>query len=144
MSLHTSSRIDKQETSPSEGSQFPERNGVLETEKWVSGHYVVLLSDWSDTNPDTLYGNLKKQGDYYNFHKRTAGTFINDAKSKGLRSTVQNRLTLERTNISDYGRVARDPAIEIAICLVKFYNPSCRYKSLFDESLADLLPSEQG
>jgi FtsP/CotA-like multicopper oxidase with cupredoxin domain len=29
--------------------------------------YVVLLSDWSDTNPDTLYGNLKKQSDYYNF-----------------------------------------------------------------------------
>jgi CopA family copper-resistance protein len=54
--------------------------------------YVVLLSDWSDTNPDTLYGNLKKQSDYYNFHKRTAGTFIEDAKSKGLRSTVSDRL----------------------------------------------------
>ena len=54
--------------------------------------YVALLSDWSDTNPDTLYGNLKKQNDYYNFHKRTAGTFIEDAKSKGLRSTVAERL----------------------------------------------------
>jgi CopA family copper-resistance protein len=62
--------------------------------------YVVLLSDWSDTNPDTLYGNLKKQSDYYNFHKRTAGTFINDAKSKGLRSTVQNRLMWGRTNMT--------------------------------------------
>jgi len=62
--------------------------------------YVVLLSDWTDTNPDTLYGNLKKQSDYYNFHNRTAGTFINDAKSKGLRSTVQNRLKWGRTNMA--------------------------------------------
>ena len=62
--------------------------------------YVVLLSDWTDTNPDTLYANLKKQSDYYNFHKRTAGTFIDDAKNKGLRSTVQNRLTWGRTNMT--------------------------------------------
>jgi CopA family copper-resistance protein len=62
--------------------------------------YVVLLSDWSDRNPETLYSNLKKQSDYYNFHKRTAGTFINDARSKGLRSTVQNRLMWGRTNMT--------------------------------------------
>jgi CopA family copper-resistance protein len=62
--------------------------------------YAVLLSDWSNTNPDTLYGNLKKQSDYYNFHKRTAGTFINDVRSKGFRSTVQNRLMLGRTNMT--------------------------------------------
>jgi CopA family copper-resistance protein len=62
--------------------------------------YVVLLSDWSDTNPETLYSNLKKQSDYYNFHKRTAGTFIDDIKSKGLRSTVADRLSYGRMNMS--------------------------------------------
>jgi CopA family copper-resistance protein len=62
--------------------------------------YVVLLSDWSDTNPETLYSSLKKQTDYYNFHRRTAGTFIEDAKSKGLRSTVHNRLMLGRMDMS--------------------------------------------
>ena len=40
MSLRTSSRIDRQETSPSDGSQIPERNGVLGTEKRVSGRVV--------------------------------------------------------------------------------------------------------
>jgi CopA family copper-resistance protein len=60
----------------------------------------VLLSDWSDTNPETLYSNLKKQSDYYNFHRRTAGTFIEDVKSKGLRSTVRNRLMLGRMDMS--------------------------------------------
>jgi CopA family copper-resistance protein len=61
--------------------------------------YVVLLSDWSDTNPETLYSNLKKQSDYYNFHKRTAGTFIHDVSSQGLRSTVADRLSWGRTDM---------------------------------------------
>ena len=62
--------------------------------------YVVLLSDWSDTNPETLYSNLKKHSDYCNFHKRTAGTFIEDVKRAGLRSTVADRLTWGRMNMS--------------------------------------------
>ncbi len=62
--------------------------------------YVVLLCDWTDTKPETLYSNLKKQSDYYNFHRRTAGTFIEDVKSKGLRSTVRNRLKLGRMDMS--------------------------------------------
>jgi CopA family copper-resistance protein len=62
--------------------------------------YVVMLTDWTDENPDTLYGNLKKQSDYYNYHKRTAGTFFSDAKKKGLRATISNRLTWGRTNMS--------------------------------------------
>src|SRR5258707_7972084 len=62
--------------------------------------YVVLLCDWSDTNPNTIYSNLKKQSDYYNFHKRTAGTFLHDARSQGLRSTVADRLSWGRGNMS--------------------------------------------
>ena len=61
--------------------------------------YVVLLNDWTDTDPYTLYGNLKKQSDYYNFHKRTAGTFIDDARSKGFRSTVADRLRWGRNDM---------------------------------------------
>ena len=62
--------------------------------------YVVLLCDWTDTKPETLYSNLKKQSDYYNFHKRTAGTFIEDVKSKGLRSTVRDRLMWGRMDMN--------------------------------------------
>jgi FtsP/CotA-like multicopper oxidase with cupredoxin domain len=32
--------------------------------------YVVLLSDWTDSNPETVFSNLKAQSDYYNYHKR--------------------------------------------------------------------------
>src|SRR5260370_14149353 len=62
--------------------------------------YVVLLSDWTDTKPETLYSNLKKQSDYYNFHRRTAATFIEDGKNKGLRSTVADRLMWGRMNMT--------------------------------------------
>jgi FtsP/CotA-like multicopper oxidase with cupredoxin domain len=62
--------------------------------------YVVLLSDWSDTAPKTLYSNLKKQSDYYNFHKRTAGTFIDDVGRQGFRSTVTDRLSWGRMDMS--------------------------------------------
>ena len=62
--------------------------------------HVVLLSDWTDTDPDALYANLKKQNDYYNYHKRTAGTFIDDVETKGLRSTVADRLRWGRNDMT--------------------------------------------
>jgi CopA family copper-resistance protein len=61
--------------------------------------YAVLLCDWSDTKPETIYSNLKKQSGYYNFHTRTAGTFIDDVKRQGLRSVVADRLTWGRMNM---------------------------------------------
>ncbi|HEY5071077.1 MAG TPA: copper resistance system multicopper oxidase [Caulobacteraceae bacterium] len=49
--------------------------------------YVVLLSDWTDEDPMTVIGNLKEQGEYYNFHQRTLGTFADDVKHKGFAAT---------------------------------------------------------
>jgi CopA family copper-resistance protein len=54
--------------------------------------YVVVLSDWTDEDPMTLVSNLKQQSDFYNYHQRTLGTFINDAREKGLGATIQDRL----------------------------------------------------
>jgi FtsP/CotA-like multicopper oxidase with cupredoxin domain len=55
--------------------------------------YVVMLSDWTDETPDTIVSNLKFQSDYYNFHQRTLGTFIEDAQREGLVDTLKDRLT---------------------------------------------------
>lgn len=54
--------------------------------------YVVMLSDWSFESPETLFSNLKKQGGYYNFQKRTAGEFITDVRRMGLWPAIQNYL----------------------------------------------------
>jgi FtsP/CotA-like multicopper oxidase with cupredoxin domain len=47
--------------------------------------YVVMLSDWTDEDPASLMATLKKQSDYYNYHKRTVGDFIDDVSDKGWR-----------------------------------------------------------
>ena len=54
--------------------------------------YVVVLSDWSDETPTRIISNLKFQSDYYNYGRRTVGTFVNDTKRDGLGPTVSDRL----------------------------------------------------
>ncbi len=54
--------------------------------------YVVMLSDWTDEDPMTIVSNLKQQSDYYNYNRRTLGTFGKDAKRDGLGATVDDRL----------------------------------------------------
>lgn len=53
--------------------------------------YVVLLSDWTDTDPERIFATLKKQSDYFNFGKRTAGDFVGDVREQGWRETVADR-----------------------------------------------------
>ena len=62
--------------------------------------YVVLLSDWSDESPETIVSNLKFQSDYYNFGKRTAGTFFDDVNREGLAATVADRLEWGKMRMS--------------------------------------------
>jgi CopA family copper-resistance protein len=62
--------------------------------------YVVLLTDWADTNPETVFSNLKEQSDYYNYHQRTAGTFFSDVKKMGLKPTISDRMMWGRMNMS--------------------------------------------
>ncbi len=62
--------------------------------------YVVLLSDWSDEDPDTIVSNLKFQSDYYNYGQRTLGTFIKDVEQQGLAATVSDRLEWGKMRMS--------------------------------------------
>jgi CopA family copper-resistance protein len=58
--------------------------------------YVVMLSDWSFESPEALLSNLKKQGGYYNFQKRTAGEFFTDVGRIGFWPALQNYLMWDR------------------------------------------------
>ncbi len=53
--------------------------------------YVVMLSDWTDADPAQVMSKLKKQSDYYNFHKRTVGDFVDDVSEKGWSGAVADR-----------------------------------------------------
>ncbi|WP_049623192.1 copper resistance system multicopper oxidase [Frateuria defendens] len=68
--------------------------------------YTVLLSDWTDTDPERIYANLKKQSDYYNYGKRTVGSFLRDARRQGLGATwnerkMWNQMRMDPTDLVD-------------------------------------------
>ncbi len=62
--------------------------------------YVVLLSDWSDSDPEKIFSNLKEESDYYNYHRATLANFIADAKKNGVGSTLHQRMAWGRMNMS--------------------------------------------
>jgi len=62
--------------------------------------YVVFLSDWTDTNPETLFSDLKQQSNYYNYHRLTLLDFISEARKKGLGPTLSDRLAWAKMNMS--------------------------------------------
>jgi CopA family copper-resistance protein len=62
--------------------------------------YVVFLTDWTDTNPETVFSNLKEDSDYYNYQRRTLGNFVSTARRKGWWRTLGRRMQWARMNMS--------------------------------------------
>jgi FtsP/CotA-like multicopper oxidase with cupredoxin domain len=68
--------------------------------------YTVVLSDWSDSDPEHLFVTLKRQSDYFNYGRRTAGDFIAQARRQGTAATVRDwapweELRMDPTDLSD-------------------------------------------
>ncbi len=53
--------------------------------------HVLLLSDWTDIDPERIYRLLKVQSDYFNYNRRTAADFLADAHKQGFAPTVEDR-----------------------------------------------------
>ena len=62
--------------------------------------YIVMLSDWTDENPDGIIRNLKLYPGYYNNNKRTLMDFFRDAKKEGIGAALRPQ---------DVGRHAHGP-----------------------------------
>ena len=88
-------------------SDLQESDGQNKETDEFDREYVVLLTDWTDGNPATIFRNLKEDSEYYNYHQRTAGTFFSDAKKNGWRATISDRLMWGRMNMTptDFGDV---------------------------------------
>ena len=52
---------------------------------------VILLSDWSDEDPQHIYATLKKLSHYYNFNERTVFDTLSDFRNKGVIETLKDR-----------------------------------------------------
>src|SRR5690606_9298435 len=63
--------------------------------------YVVMLSDWSDTDPQAIYAKLKKMSDYYNYNERTVADLWQDIKEKGVQQTWSDRSMWNEMRMSD-------------------------------------------
>lgn len=68
--------------------------------------HVVLLSDWSDTDPEHIYRTLKLQSGYYNYGQQTASDFFSSVHKEGWKAAVQERrmwgeMRMNRTDLAD-------------------------------------------
>lgn len=62
--------------------------------------YAVVLSDWTDEDPLEVFLNLKKMGDYYNFHEPTVVDFFRDVERLGFARAVEQRRMWDRARMS--------------------------------------------
>jgi CopA family copper-resistance protein len=53
--------------------------------------YVVLLSDWTDEDPNVVYAKLKQLSHYYNFNECTHKELMKDLNENGLAATWSDR-----------------------------------------------------
>ena len=91
--------------------------------------YVVVLSDWTDGDPRIIQNNLKQQSDHYNYHRRTLGTFIDDAKRGGLGETIDERLAWGRMRMDPVGLAA--PTGALYTFLMNGFGPEANWTALF-------------
>src|SRR5713101_2931471 len=63
--------------------------------------HVVLLSEWTDLDPEHIYRTLKRQSNYFNFNRRTVRDFVND-----VRKQVWNPASADRRM---WGQMRMDP-----------------------------------
>jgi CopA family copper-resistance protein len=91
--------------------------------------YVVLLSDWSDEKPTTIYRKLKLSSDYYNFNQRTVGDFFSEVKKKGFGKAFDDRKMWNEMRMSD--RDLSDVTGYTYTYLMNGQNPATQFKALF-------------
>jgi len=91
-------------------SGFQEQTGLygaividpIEPEPFVYDRdYVVLLSDWTDEKPQTVYNTLKKQSHFYNWKERTLTDLWRDWRNKGVSETAGDRHMWNMMRMSD-------------------------------------------
>jgi len=68
--------------------------------------HVVMLSDWTDDDPEHVYATLKRHSDYYNYAEPTAPEFFRDVREHGLQQALAmrrmwNRMRMSPSDLSD-------------------------------------------
>lgn len=67
----------------------------------VDRDYVVMLSDWTDEDPNRVYAKLKKMSHYYNTRERTVGDLFRQIREQGVERTYADRQMWNDMRMSD-------------------------------------------
>ena len=65
--------------------------------------HVLLLSDWTDHDPERIYATLKKQSNYYNFNKLTAREYLALPPAE---RRMWSSMRMDPTDLADVGGYA--------------------------------------
>jgi FtsP/CotA-like multicopper oxidase with cupredoxin domain len=72
----------------------------------VDRDHVLLISDWTDEDPERVYAKLRSRSDVYNYGQPTVADFLRDAKAKGFTDAMAmrrmwNRMRMNPTDLAD-------------------------------------------
>ena len=65
---------------PANGERYP-----------ADREHVILISDWTDEDPERVYAKLRTRSDIYNYGQPTLAGFLRDARAKGFHDAVAMR-----------------------------------------------------
>jgi CopA family copper-resistance protein len=99
--------------------------------------YVLVLSDWSDEDPEDIYAKLKKMSHYYNTRERTAGDLWAEVQQNGLSKTWNDRGMWNDMRMSD--RDISDVTGYTYTYLMNGQTPAANWTGLFNKGERVLL-----
>ena len=85
---------------------YPKGKTPLAAHEKAERDYVVMLSDFHETESDKIMANLKKSAEYYQNQRETVGDVWKQVKQDGLKATWQdrsmwNQMRMLKTDLSD-------------------------------------------
>jgi CopA family copper-resistance protein len=99
--------------------------------------HVIVLSDWSDEDPEDIYAKLKKMSHYYNTRERTAGDLWEEIQQNGLSQTWNDRSMWNDMRMSD--RDISDVTGSTYTFLMNGQTPADNWTGLFNKGERVLL-----
>lgn len=85
---------------------YPKGKQPVAAHEQAERDYVVMLSDFHDTESDKIMANLKKSAEYYQNQRETLGDVWKQVKTQGLKATWQdrsawNQMRMAKTDMGD-------------------------------------------
>ena len=90
-------------------SRFQEQSGLYgaiviapkEGERHAADReHVILISDWTDENPERVHAKLRSRSDIYNYAQPTVADFLRDARAKGFGDAIAMRRMWNRMRMN--------------------------------------------